>query len=50
VRLFRPVIEGKLTPAEAVEDYHAALAKKQIPSIRSLTADLKITDKILLGE
>lgn len=50
VRLFRPVIEGKLTPEQAVEDYHAALAKKQIPSIRSLTADLKITDKILLGE
>lgn len=50
VRLFRPVIEGKLSPEQAVEDYHAALAKKQIPSIRSLTADLKITDKILLGE
>jgi DhnA family fructose-bisphosphate aldolase class Ia len=50
VRLFRPVIEGKLTPEQAVEDYHAALAKKQISSIRSLTADLKITDKILLGE
>jgi DhnA family fructose-bisphosphate aldolase class Ia len=50
VRLFRPVIEGKLTPVQAVEQYHAALEKKKIPSIRPLSADLKITEKILLGE
>jgi len=50
VRLFRPVIEGKLTPVQAVEQYHAALEKKKIPSIRPLSADLKITEKILIGE
>jgi DhnA family fructose-bisphosphate aldolase class Ia len=50
VRLFRPVIEGKLTPVQAVEQYHAALEKKKSPSIRPLSADLKITEKILIGE
>ena len=50
VRLMRPVIEGKITPVQAVEDYHSALAKLKITPTRTLKSDLQITDPALLGE
>jgi hypothetical protein len=50
VSLMRPVIEGKITPQQAVEQYHALLAKKKIASTRTLADDLKITDSVLIGE
>lgn len=50
VRLMRPVIEGKISPTQAVKDYHAALAKLKITPLRALDSDLQITDPALLGE
>jgi DhnA family fructose-bisphosphate aldolase class Ia len=50
VRLMRPVIEGKITPVQAVKDYHSALARLKINPLRSLDSDLQITDPALLGE
>jgi DhnA family fructose-bisphosphate aldolase class Ia len=50
VRLMRPVIEGKISPVEAVKDYHSSLARLKINPLRSLDADLQITDPALLGE
>ncbi|MCA0432038.1 MAG: hypothetical protein LCH46_02140 [Proteobacteria bacterium] len=46
---FRPVIEGDLTPEEAVKSYHAVLAKKGLRPIRPLADDQAITDKTLEG-
>jgi hypothetical protein len=47
--LFRPVIEGKISPAEAVKAYHAELAKKKLVAVRSLEDDLRITEAVLDG-
>ena len=49
VALFRPVIESKLTPAEAVKSYHATLAKKKLKPKRALEDDMKITEAALEG-
>lgn len=50
VRLMRPVIEGSMTPDEAVEEYHNSLADKKITPKRSLTVDRQITETALLGD
>ena len=50
VRLMRPVIEAKITPTEAVHQYHAALGEQKIKPQRTLKADLTITDPALKGE
>ncbi len=50
VRLMRPVIEGELTPSEAVKAYHECLASQEISPQRPLKADLELTDPELLGE
>lgn len=49
VRLFRPVIEGEVTPAEAVKAYHARLAKLKIQPLRPLADDQRITERSLDG-
>jgi hypothetical protein len=49
VALFRPVIESKLTPAEAVKSYHATLAKKKLKPKRALEDDLLVTESTLEG-
>ena len=50
VSLMRPVIEGELTPTEAVKKYHDLLAASKITPQRTLKADLELTDPVLLGE
>lgn len=47
--LFRPVIDGSLTPAEAVKQYHATLAKKKLRPVRSLDDDQRVTEAVLEG-
>jgi hypothetical protein len=49
VALFRPVLESKVTPAEAVKSYHATLAKKKLRPKRALEDDMKITEPVLEG-
>jgi hypothetical protein len=49
VSMFRPVIEGGISPADAVRQYHAILAKKKIRPVRTLEADLQITEAVLEG-
>jgi hypothetical protein len=49
VALFRPVIESKLTPTEAVKSYHATLAKKKLKPRRALDDDMAITEPALEG-
>jgi hypothetical protein len=49
VALFRPVIERKLAPAEAVKSYHATLARKKLKPRRALEDDLMITEATLEG-
>lgn len=46
---FRPVLERKVSPAEAVRSYHAALSKAGIRPKRSLEDDLVITETVLEG-
>ncbi len=50
VRLMRPVLEGNLTPLEAVGEYHQSLEKLKIVPHRSLKEDSKITDAVLSAE
>ena len=50
VRLLRPVIEGSMTPDEAVGEYHKALAEKKIVPNRTLTVDRQTTETALLGD
>jgi hypothetical protein len=47
VRLMRAVSDGALTPLEAVEDYHEALRKKGIKSMRDFADDSEITEAVL---
>jgi hypothetical protein len=49
VALFRPVIESKVTPAEAVRAYHGVLARKKLKPKRQLADDLMITEAALEG-
>jgi hypothetical protein len=50
VGLLRPVLQGELSPADAVRAYHDALAKAQIAPLRTLEADLEVTDPVLRAE
>ena len=50
VARMRRVLEGELTPEAAVRDYHAALAAEGITPVRSLAADLQLTDPVLRAE
>lgn len=50
VGLMRPVIEGQLSPEEAVHEYHSRLMKKKISPQRPIKEDLKITDPSMLAE
>jgi len=45
--LMRPVIEGALTPAEAVRSYHAELKKQGLTPARLLEDDLIVTELAL---
>jgi hypothetical protein len=47
VGLMHPVIRGDLNAAEAVRAYHAALAEAGVASVRTLEADLEVTDPLL---
>jgi len=47
VSLMRPVLRGELSPADAVRAYHEALAKAGTAPLRSLEADLTVTDPAL---
>lgn len=50
VALMRPVLEGSLTPADAVRAYHEALAEQGIAPARCLAEDLEVTDLIMRAE
>jgi hypothetical protein len=50
VRLMRPVLEGNLTPLDAVSEYHQSLEKLKIVPYRPLKDDRKITDAVLSAE
>ena len=50
VRSMRRVVEGELSPAEAVNAYHDHLRKSGLRPARSLEDDLQVTDPILLPE
>ena len=50
VRLMRPVLEGDLTPLDAVNEYHLSLEKLKIVPYRSLKEDSKITDAVLSAD
>jgi hypothetical protein len=47
VRLMRAVSDGALTPSEAVEDYHDALARKGLKPVREFMDDREITEVVL---
>ncbi len=49
VALFRPVLQRDITPAEATNAYHAALAKQNLAPKRSLQDDMAITEAVLEG-
>jgi hypothetical protein len=46
----RRVIEGDLSPVEAVKSYHDHLDKKGLTPARSLEQDMSVTDPILIPE
>ncbi len=46
----RHVVEGHLTPAEAVKEYHNALAKKGLAPKRVIEDDLKVTDPVIAAD
>ena len=50
VRTMRRVVEGDLSPVEAVKSYHNHLHKKGLLPARSLEQDLRVTDPILVPE
>lgn len=50
VHLMRPVIEGVITPGQAVKAYHEALTEQGISPQRPLEIDLQVTEPALLGE
>jgi len=47
VKLMRQTIEGKVTPTEAVKNYHEHLKQHGIKPQRSLKRDLVITESVL---
>lgn len=50
VRLMRPVLSGRLSPADAVRAYHDALEQAGLTPKRALAADLEVTEPVLLAE
>ena len=48
VRHMRRVVDGELTPEEAVHEYHAAIRADGLVPARSLDEDLRITEPALL--
>jgi hypothetical protein len=50
VKLLRQVVEGKLTPLNAVAQYHLALEELGITPFRSLQEDSQITDPVISAE
>ncbi len=50
VRSMRRVVEGDLSPTEAVKAYHDHIRKTGLRPTRSLDDDLQVTDPILLPE
>ena len=50
VALMRPVLEGNLTPQDAVNAYHATLKRSGITAFRSLDDDKQVTEPALLAE
>ena len=49
LKLMRDVLENNLSPAKAVEEYHAFLNESGITASRVLEDDLAITDPVLMG-
>jgi hypothetical protein len=47
VALMRRIVEGDVTPEEAVKAYHGALKKKKIAAKRPLDEDIEITEAVL---
>lgn len=50
VRSMRQVVEGAVSPTEAVKAYHDHIGKAGLTPTRSLEDDLQVTDPILLPE
>ena len=50
VALMRRVLDGELSPDAAVRDYHATLGHRGIAAVRSLAADLEVTDPVMRAE
>jgi hypothetical protein len=50
VRTMRRVVEGDLSPVEAVKFYHDHLNKKGLSPARPLEQDMSVTDPILIPE
>lgn len=50
VHLMRQVVEGRLSPVEAVRAYHSALAKLGVTPRREVERDTQLTDPVLLAE
>jgi hypothetical protein len=50
VALMRRVLDRELDSEAAVRDYHATLARLEIAAVRSLAADLEVTDAVLRAE
>ena len=47
VRFMRAIVDGELTPVDAVRAYHGVLKEKGIPSVRSLEDDSAVTEAVL---
>jgi hypothetical protein len=47
VRFMRAIVDGDLTPVDAVRAYHGVLKEKGIPSVRSLEDDSAVTEAVL---
>ena len=50
VRSMRRVVQGELSPTEAVKAYHDHLGKAGLTATRSLEDDLQVTDLVLVSE
>lgn len=50
VALMRPVLRGDLSPADAVRAYHEVLIQDGVAAMRTLEADLEVTDPVMRAE
>ena len=50
IRHMRRVVDGELSPEEAVRAYHAAIREDGLGPVRALEEDLRITEPALLGK